>query len=457
MNASRASVSIEEFSSTLTYIELILIASIMIIICVITIIGNALVMISFILDKKLRTLTNYFLLSLAVSDIMIATFSMPLYITYLLVGEWTLGPAVCDMWLSQDYTCSNASGLNLLMIGFDRYFSVTNPLKYRAKKTGKRVGIMIASVWIIAFLLWPPWIYAWPYIEGRRTVPEHDCYIQFLETNSYVTIVTSILDYYIPVTIMCVLYYKIWRETRRRTEFLANMDVAYQTESMCLQRKLSSDAGKSSFPLKISFGHVSNCNNNKKYSKPDYEGNKNAESSVTNPAANKEEATEESVVRSGEFESETCKDIIGQRPSNFITNRNTSPSSDDDGECKSISSIRKAHYKHDSKAARVLTTILLAFILTTTPYNVLVIVKNLDTTHSVVPDSLWNFVCYLFYINSTLNPMCYALANENFRKTYWKILTCSWSQRSRYRVNNYSNNSAQSGKSCSTNLQTSFL
>jgi muscarinic acetylcholine receptor M3 len=46
---------------------------------------------------------------------------------------------------------------------------------------------MIASAWGISLLLWPPWIIAWPYIEGKRTVPETDCYIQFIETNHYIT------------------------------------------------------------------------------------------------------------------------------------------------------------------------------------------------------------------------------------------------------------------------------
>ena len=46
---------------------------------------------------------------------------MPLYTMFLILGKWPLGPAVCDIWLCLDYTISNASVANLLIICFDRY------------------------------------------------------------------------------------------------------------------------------------------------------------------------------------------------------------------------------------------------------------------------------------------------------------------------------------------------
>lgn len=85
---------------------------------------------------------------------------------------------MCQFWLSMDYLMSNASGnmsfmfpyfivLNLLLISFDRYFSVTKPLSYRPKRSTKKALLMIASTYIISAILWPPWIIGWPYIEGR--------------------------------------------------------------------------------------------------------------------------------------------------------------------------------------------------------------------------------------------------------------------------------------------------
>ena len=47
-----------------------------------------------------------------------------------------------------------------------------------------------------------------PYIEGKRTVPETQCYIQFLETNLYITFGTALAAFYIPVTVSCCFVLK---------------------------------------------------------------------------------------------------------------------------------------------------------------------------------------------------------------------------------------------------------
>lgn len=91
--------------------------------------------------------------------------------------------------------------------------------------------------------------------------------------------------------------------------------------------------------------------------------------------------------------------------------------------------------KQDKKAAKTLTAILLSFIITWTPYNVLVLLKPVTTGYACIPQQLWDFFYYLCYINSTINPVCYALCNASFRRTYVRILTCKWHSRNRVGMN----------------------
>lgn len=223
LNYTNQEFSLDLPESPYSLAQKIVIAIIAVVLSVLTVVGNSMVMISFKIDKQLQTISNYFLFSLAVADFAIGLISMPLYAVFTIYGYWPLGPHICDTWLALDYLASNASVLNLLIISFDRYFSVTRPLTYRAKRTTRRATIMIGSAWGFSLALWPPWIYAWPYIEGERKVPEHKCYIQFIETNQYITFGTAIAAFYVPVTVMCILYYQIWRETKKRQKDLPNL------------------------------------------------------------------------------------------------------------------------------------------------------------------------------------------------------------------------------------------
>lgn len=98
--------------------------------------------------------------------------------------------------------------------------------------------------------------------------------------------------------------------------------------------------------------------------------------------------------------------------------------------------------KSERKAAKTLSAILLTFIITWTPYNILVLLKPFTADTGAEPDGtdsgtseewvtqgMWDFFYYLCYINSTINPVCYALCNATFRMTYVRILKCKWNTR----------------------------
>ncbi len=128
-----------------TFGQMLLIAFVAGTLSVVTVAGNVMVMVSFKIDKQLQTISNYFLFSLAVADFTVGLVSMPLYTIYTILGYWPLGAHLCDAWLALDYLASNASVLNLLIISFDRYFSVKRPLTYRAKRSPIKAGFMISE------------------------------------------------------------------------------------------------------------------------------------------------------------------------------------------------------------------------------------------------------------------------------------------------------------------------
>ena len=187
-------------------------------------------MVSFKIDKQLQTISNYFLFSLAIADLIIGIISIPFFAVSFIMDKWTFGQVLCDAWLAIDYLASNASVMNLLVISFDRYFSVTRPLSYRARRTTKKAALMISSAWGLSLVVWVPAINAWPYIEGERRGDE-ECYIQFVETNQIMSILCAMMAFYVPVTIMCGLYVRVWWETVKRQRDLVHLQAGKKASS----------------------------------------------------------------------------------------------------------------------------------------------------------------------------------------------------------------------------------
>jgi len=90
---------------------------------VVTIGGNLLVCVTISTDRKLRTATNYFLLSLAVTDLLLGCSVLPVSEFATLNGDrpWTLGAAFCNVYISTDVTLCTASILILFAISLDRW------------------------------------------------------------------------------------------------------------------------------------------------------------------------------------------------------------------------------------------------------------------------------------------------------------------------------------------------
>lgn len=199
-----------------THIQTIVISLILIVVIFGTIVGNILVCVAVCLVRKLRRPCNYLLVSLAVSDLCVATLVMPMAMMYEINGEWIFGEITCNLWVSFDVLSCTASILNLCMISVDRYYAITKPLEYGVKRTPKRMILCVFLVWFgAACISLPPLL-----ILGNefKADVEEDGQMKMIclvcQSFGY-QLYATLCSFYIPLAIMLVVYYKIFSAARK--------------------------------------------------------------------------------------------------------------------------------------------------------------------------------------------------------------------------------------------------
>ncbi|XP_076238274.1 dopamine D2-like receptor isoform X2 [Calliopsis andreniformis] len=184
-------------------------ALILVIVPCLTLFGNVLVILAVVRERALQTVTNYFIVSLAVADLLVAVLVMPFAVYVLVNGSWSLPGFVCDFYIAMDVTCSTSSIFNLVAISIDRYIAVTQPIKYAKHKNNRRVWLTILLVWAISAAIGSP------IVLGLNNTPDR-IPDQCLFYNADFIIYSSLSSFYIPCIIMVFLYYNIFKALRNR-------------------------------------------------------------------------------------------------------------------------------------------------------------------------------------------------------------------------------------------------
>ncbi|XP_066497108.1 5-hydroxytryptamine receptor 2A [Hoplias malabaricus] len=231
---------------------------------VITVTGNILVIMAVSLERKLQNATNYFLMSLAVADMLLGLLVMPVSMVTILYGySWPLPAVLCPVWIYLDVLLSTASIMHLCAISLDRYVAIRNPFHHSRSNSRSRARAKITAVWTISAGISMP-IPVLGLRDHTKVFKDGSC---LLTDNSFV-LIGSFVAFFVPLTIMVVTYFLTisalqseatlcldqlvprprW-STGLTLSFLPSPAISPSEKKLFLRRSLSRETGVTSSPF----------------------------------------------------------------------------------------------------------------------------------------------------------------------------------------------------------------
>ncbi|KAL6417873.1 hypothetical protein ACFW04_012469 [Cataglyphis niger] len=209
--------------------------------------GNILVCLAVGLDRRLHNVTNYFLLSLAVADLLVSLFVMPLGAIPGFLGYWPFGVMWCNVYVTCDVLACSASIMHMCFISLGRYLGIRNPLRTRHTSTKRMVGFKIAAVWLLAMLVSSSITvqnFVLSGIINPSNIMPHPrvCVIN----NRAFFVFGSLVAFYIPMIVMVATYVLTVQLLRKKARFAAEHPEGDHFHQECPFRFLAGRAKKRS-------------------------------------------------------------------------------------------------------------------------------------------------------------------------------------------------------------------
>ena len=182
-----------------------------------TICGNLLLLMTILFDplRCLRTPTTYFIANLAFSDLLFGLLigygrAVVEYLQYAHEAE----PKWIATVINEGGGATLAGGIwTVIALALDRYIAVTDPLHYRERVTARRVVLCILLSWPLAMAIPAPYLFA------RKSWP-------------IVLLTFSHTHFTIPVLLLLVVYFRIFRSLSRRRSELFRLAASISTMTL---------------------------------------------------------------------------------------------------------------------------------------------------------------------------------------------------------------------------------
>ncbi|KAL7857846.1 hypothetical protein AOLI_G00179480 [Acnodon oligacanthus] len=392
----------------------------------IIILGNVLVCLSVLTERSLKTATNYFIVSLAVADLLLAVLVLPLYVySEFLGGKWTLSMYICDALMTMDVMLCTASILNLCAISVDRYIAVVVPLKYNRNQFSVRQLALITATWVLSLGV------ASPVIFGLNQVPNRNKHVCKLEDNNFV-VYSSVCSFFVPCPVMLLLYYwmfrglKRWSSGRSRSH-LSRAPGGRHSLSLRLGAALQREKGRAR--EKVVYLMPGGLSPTSLSAVPVSPLSPTSLLAPTSPVTLSPDELPEGQSPAADSDPMTTQmDSVSDAENAERAAEGGSVRENGLGKHHEVRRARR-HSKssrvsgRERKAMKVLPVVVGVFLACWTPFFVVHVTKVLCESCDIGP-TLISVVTWLGYVNSAVNPIIYTAFNAEFRNVFHKLLCC---------------------------------
>ena len=175
-----------------------------------TIVCNALILLSFAIQPRLRIYVNYFVMSLSFADFFVGLVNMTFY-TYLAIKHhvWLYGFVWCHVLSFLTHFFLYGSVFTILVICLDRHKATYQPLVYFQQRSERWAMIKISLIWIGSFVVWFPFNFIWGMIDKGKSLQPKLCTAMY-NTHHYSSIAAIVVGFWIPFPVIAVTSIRIW-------------------------------------------------------------------------------------------------------------------------------------------------------------------------------------------------------------------------------------------------------
>ncbi|XP_052126762.1 tachykinin-like peptides receptor 99D isoform X2 [Frankliniella occidentalis] len=174
--------------------------------------GNVMVIWIVLAHKRMRTVTNYFLVNLSIADAMVSLLNVTATYVGMLHNNWPFGRLYCKLSQFVAVLSICASVFTLMAISIDRYMAIMYPLR---RRLGKRTTLALAlGIWVVGSAMSSPMLFyqTTELVDGDRVL----CYAEWPDgptTRSHqeyvYNVVFMVVTYFVPITLMGLAYLRV--------------------------------------------------------------------------------------------------------------------------------------------------------------------------------------------------------------------------------------------------------